>query len=78
MRSAALRGVTSGRLVSLTPWLVQRSVRLGRVGIREHRTMSGELLLALAYGASMIVVGAIAYRIVKRDCTPKSRLDDET
>jgi hypothetical protein len=40
--------------------------------------MSGELLLALAYGASMIVVGAIAYRIVKRDCTPKSRLDDET
>jgi hypothetical protein len=24
------------------------------------------------------VVGAVAYRIVKRDCTPKSRLDDET
>jgi hypothetical protein len=40
--------------------------------------MSGELLLALAYGASTIVVGAVAYRIVKRDYTPKSRSDDET
>jgi len=40
--------------------------------------MSGELLLALAYGASTIVVGAVAYCIVKRGYTPKSRSDDET
>jgi hypothetical protein len=40
--------------------------------------MSGELLLALAYGASMIVVGAVAHLIVKRDAMPTSRPDDET
>jgi len=38
--------------------------------------MSGELLLAIAYGASMILTGAIAYRIVKRDYDRKARRDD--
>ena len=39
--------------------------------------MSGELLLAIAYGAAMILAGAIAYRIVKKDYALKSRRDDE-
>ncbi len=39
--------------------------------------MSGELLLAIAYGGAMIFVGAIAYRIVKRDYALKSRRDEE-
>jgi hypothetical protein len=39
--------------------------------------MSGELLLAIGYGAGMILVGAIAYRIVKRDYASKSRRDEE-
>ncbi len=38
--------------------------------------MSGELLLAIAYGASMIVTGAIAYRIVKRDYGTRPRRDE--
>jgi hypothetical protein len=38
--------------------------------------MSGELLLAIAYGASMILTGAIAYRIVKRDYGRKTRRED--
>ena len=40
--------------------------------------MSGELLLALAYGASLILTGAIAYRVVKKDYTVKSRRDEES
>jgi hypothetical protein len=39
--------------------------------------MSGELLLAIAYGAAMILAGAIAYRVVKKDYAPKSRRDEE-
>jgi hypothetical protein len=39
--------------------------------------MSGELLLAIGYGAGMILTGLIAYRIVKRDYAPKSRRDEE-
>jgi hypothetical protein len=39
--------------------------------------MSGELLLAIAYGAGMILAGAIAYRIVKKDYSLKSRRDEE-
>ena len=39
--------------------------------------MSGELLLAIAYGAAMILTGAIAYRIVKKDYARKSRRDEE-
>jgi hypothetical protein len=39
--------------------------------------MSGELLLAIAYGAAMILVGAVAYRVVKKDYASKSRRDDE-
>jgi hypothetical protein len=39
--------------------------------------MSGELLLAIAYGGVMILVGAIAHRIVKRDYALKSRRDEE-
>ena len=39
--------------------------------------MSGELLLAIAYGAAMIFTGAIACRIVKKDYAPKSRRDEE-
>ena len=39
--------------------------------------MSGELLMAIAYGAGMILVGAIAHRIVKRDYASKSRRDEE-
>jgi hypothetical protein len=39
--------------------------------------MSGELLLAIAYGAAMILTGAIAYRVVKKDYAPKSRRDEE-
>jgi sodium/pantothenate symporter len=39
--------------------------------------MSGELLLAIAYGAAMILAGAIAYRIVKRDYALKSRRDED-
>jgi len=39
--------------------------------------MSGELLLAVAYGAAMILAGAIAYRVVKKDYAPKSRRDEE-
>jgi hypothetical protein len=39
--------------------------------------MSGELLLAIAYGAGMILTGAIAYRIVKKDYAVKSRRDGE-
>ena len=38
--------------------------------------MSGELLLAIAYGASMILTGAIAYRIVKKDYAVKPPRDD--
>ena len=40
--------------------------------------MSGEFLLAIAYGAAMILTGAIAYRIVKKDYAVKSRRDEET
>jgi len=40
--------------------------------------MSGELLLAIAYGAVMIFVGAIAYRVVKKDYAAKSRRDEES
>ena len=40
--------------------------------------MSGELLLAIAYGAGMIFTGAVAYRIVKRDYASKSRREDES
>lgn len=39
--------------------------------------MSGELVLAIAYGAVMIFVGAIAYRVVKRDYAARPRRDDE-
>ncbi len=39
--------------------------------------MSGELLLAIAYGAAMIVTGAIAYRIVKRDYASKPPRDEK-
>ncbi len=39
--------------------------------------MSGELLLAIAYGAVMILTGAIAYRIVKKDYAVKSQRDEE-
>ena len=39
--------------------------------------MSGELVLAIAYGAVMILSGAIAYRITKRDYASKSRRDEE-
>ena len=39
--------------------------------------MSGELLLAIGYGAVMIFVGAIAYRVVKKDYALKSRRDEE-
>jgi hypothetical protein len=39
--------------------------------------MSGELVLAIAYGAVMILAGAIAYRVVKRDYAPNSRRDEE-
>lgn len=39
--------------------------------------MSGELLLAFAYGGAMILVGALAHRIVKRDYAAKSRPDEE-
>jgi hypothetical protein len=39
--------------------------------------MSGELLLAIAYGAAMILAGAIAYRVVKRDYASKSRRDED-
>ena len=38
--------------------------------------MTGELLMAIAYGAGMILVGAIAHRIVKRDYVSKSRRDE--
>ena len=38
---------------------------------------SGELLLAIAYGAVMILVGAVAYRVVKKDYAEKSRCDEE-
>ena len=40
--------------------------------------MSGELLLALAYGASLILSGAIAYRVVKKDYALKSQRDEES
>jgi hypothetical protein len=40
--------------------------------------MSGEFLLALAYGAGLILTGAIAYRVVKKDYAPKSRRDEES
>jgi len=39
--------------------------------------MSGELLLAIAYGGAMIFAGAVAYRIVKRDYASRSRRDEE-
>jgi hypothetical protein len=39
--------------------------------------MSGELLLAIVYGAGMILSGAFAYRVVKKDYALKSRRDDE-
>ena len=39
--------------------------------------MSGELLLAIAYGTAMILTGAIAYRIVKKDYAVKSRRGEE-
>ena len=39
--------------------------------------MSGELLLAIAYGGAMIFAGAVAYRIVARDYASKSRRDEE-
>ncbi len=39
--------------------------------------MSGELLLAIAYGAVMILTGAIAYRIFKKDYAVKSRRYEE-
>jgi hypothetical protein len=38
--------------------------------------MSGELLLAIGYGAAMIAVGAIALRIVKRDYSPPPRREE--
>jgi len=41
-------------------------------------TMSGEILLAIAYGAGMILVGAIAHRVVKRDYASKSRRNEES
>lgn len=37
----------------------------------------GELVLAIAYGAVMVFVGAIAYRVVKRDYALKSRRGEE-
>jgi hypothetical protein len=40
--------------------------------------MSGEFLLAIAYGAGAILVGALAYRVVKRDYAPRSRRDEES
>jgi hypothetical protein len=39
--------------------------------------MSGEFLLAIAYGAAMILTGAIAYRVVKKDYALKSRRGEE-
>ena len=39
--------------------------------------MSGELLLSIAYGAAMILAGAIAYRVAKKDYALKSRRDEE-
>ncbi len=39
--------------------------------------MSGELLLAIAYGSAMILVGAIAHRVVKKDYAVKSRRDKQ-
>jgi hypothetical protein len=39
--------------------------------------MSGELLLAIAYGGAMILVGALAHRIVKRDYAVRSRRDEQ-
>jgi hypothetical protein len=39
--------------------------------------MSGELLLAIVYGGVMIVVGAIAYRIIRRDYASKPRREEE-
>jgi hypothetical protein len=40
--------------------------------------MSGEFLLAIAYGTTMILVGAVAYRVVKKDYAAKSRRDEES
>jgi hypothetical protein len=40
--------------------------------------MSGELLLAITYGAGLILTGAIAYRVVKKDYALKSQRDDES
>jgi hypothetical protein len=40
-------------------------------------TMSGELLLAIGYGAAAILAGAVAYRMIKRDYASKSRRDGE-
>jgi sodium/pantothenate symporter len=40
--------------------------------------MSGELLLAIAYGAVMILTGAIAYRVVKKDYAVKSQRAEES
>jgi hypothetical protein len=39
--------------------------------------MAGELVLAIAYGGAMILVGALAYRIVKRDYGAGSRRNEE-
>jgi len=38
--------------------------------------MAGELLLSIVYGGAMILVGALAYRIVKRDYAERSRRDE--
>jgi len=40
--------------------------------------MAGELLLAIAYGGAMILVGALAHRIVKRDYAARSPNEDKT
>ena len=40
--------------------------------------MSGELLLAIAYGAAMILAGAIAHRVSKRDYAPKRKRDADS
>ena len=39
--------------------------------------MSGEIILAIAYGAVMVVAGAIVHWIVSRDYAPKVPRDDE-
>jgi hypothetical protein len=57
------------------PYAAGRAALESTTAALEHG--SGELLVAIAYGGVMILVGAIAYRFVKRDYALKFRRDEE-